>query len=93
MRLLRLEGQPDRENTNKNTVKRIHYLAAEIFFCSYDNCDRPLDCNARFDRLMPDEARLLDAALDGDFDIKDLGKRLGVDEDEDGVLELLARDC
>ena len=41
--------------------------------------------------LMPDEARLLDAALDGDFDIKDLGKRLGVDED--GVLELLARDC
>ena len=70
-------------------MERIHYLAAEIFFYSYDNYDDHLGINERFDRLMPNDARLLDAALDGDFDAKDLAKRLDVDEDE--LIELLAR--
>lgn len=70
-------------------MKRIHYLAAEIFFYSYDNYDGHLGINERFDRLMPDDARDLDAALDGDLDLKDLAVRLDVDEDV--LLELLAR--
>ena len=61
----------------------------EIFFYSDDNYDGHLGVNERFDRLMPDDARLLDASLDGNFDYKDLAKRLDVDED--GLLDLLAR--
>ena len=70
-------------------MERIHYLAAEIFFYSYDNYDGHLGINERFDRLMPEDARLLDAALEGNFDSKDLAKRLDVDED--GLIDLLAR--
>jgi hypothetical protein len=70
-------------------MERIHYLAAEIFFYSYENYDGHLGINERFDRLMPDDARLLDAALNGNFDCKDLVNRLDVDED--GLLDLLAR--
>lgn len=70
-------------------MKRIHYLAAEIFFYSYDNYDGHLGINDRFDRMMPDDARLLDAALDGDFDAKDLAAQLKVTEDD--LIEYLQR--
>lgn len=63
-------------------MKRIHYLAAEIFFYSYDNYAEHLGINERFDRLMPDDARLLDAALDGDIDAKELAAKLKVTEDD-----------
>jgi hypothetical protein len=63
-------------------MKRIHYLAAEIFFYSYDNYDNHLGVNERFDRLMPNDAKLLDAALDGPIDAAELARRLEVDEDE-----------
>jgi len=70
-------------------MKRIHYLAAKTFFYSYDNYDDHLGINERFDRLMPEEARVLEEALEGEIDINSLAKRLEVDED--GLLELLAR--
>ena len=70
-------------------MNRIHYLAAEIFFYSYDNYDDHIGINERFDRLMPEDAKLLDAALDGAGDVADLTRRLEVDED--GLLELLER--
>ena len=70
-------------------MKRIHYLAAEIFFYSYDNYDGHLGINDRFDRMMPDDARLLDAALDGDFDAKGLAAKLKVTEDD--LIEYLQR--
>jgi hypothetical protein len=70
-------------------MKRIHYLAAEIYFYSYDNYDGHLGINDRFDKLMPNEARLLDAALDGDIDAKDLAKKLKMTEDE--LIEFLQR--
>lgn len=63
-------------------MERIHYLAAEIFFYSYDNYDGHLGINDRFDRLMPDDARLLDSALDGDIDAKALAKKLKMTEDD-----------
>ncbi len=70
-------------------MKRIHYLAAEIFFYSYDNYDGHLGLNERFDRLMPEDAKLLDAALNGPIDIDDLALKLEVDED--ALIEFLER--
>ena len=70
-------------------MKRIHYLAAEIFFYSYDNYDGHLGINERFDRLMPEDARHLEEALDEKIDFDELKKRLEIDEDR--TLELLAR--
>ena len=68
-------------------MDRIHYLAAEIFFYSYDNYDDHRGGNLRFDRLMPEDAKLLDAALNGPIDVADLARRLEVDED--GLIALL----
>ena len=73
----------------KSKMKRIHYLAAEIFFYSYDNYDGHLGGNERFDGIMPKEARILDKALDGSIDVKDLASRLHVDED--GLIDLLSK--
>jgi hypothetical protein len=73
----------------KSKMQRIHYLAAEIFFYSYDNYDGHLGGNERFDGIMPKEARILDKALDGSIDVKDLASRLDVDED--GLIDLLSR--
>ncbi len=71
-------------------MKRIHYLAAEIFFYSYDNYDGHLGINERFDKLMPHDARLLDDALEtGSIDSKQLAEEL--DLAEDGVIEFLQR--
>ncbi len=63
-------------------MKRIHFLAAETFFYSYDNYDNHLGGNERFDRLMPDDVRVVDTALDGTVDASDLAKRLKMNEDE-----------
>ena len=70
-------------------MDRIHYLAAEIFFYSYANYDDHLGVNDRFDRLMPEYARVLEEALEGPIDASLLAKRLDVDED--GLLDLLLR--
>jgi hypothetical protein len=70
-------------------MERIHFLAAEIFFYSYDNYDDHLGGNARFDRLMPEEARLLDAALEGNIDARKLSKKLKMSEDD--LIEYLQR--
>ena len=70
-------------------MKRIHYLAAEIFFYSYDNYAEHLGINDRFDRMMPDHARLLEAALDGNFAAKEMAAKLKVTEDN--LIELLQR--
>ena len=71
-------------------MKRIHYLAAEIFFYSYENYAGHLGLNDRFDQLMPDQARFLDSALDGDeTDPAKLAAQLEVTEDE--LIEYLQR--
>ena len=70
-------------------MKRIHYLAAEIFLYRYDNYDGHRGVSDRFDRTMPDFARLLDAALDGEFDAKELAAKLEVTEDD--LIEYLQR--
>ncbi|MDR8390587.1 hypothetical protein NC796_05520 [Aliifodinibius sp. S!AR15-10] len=44
-------------------MKRIHFLAAELFSYSYDNYKDHLGIgNARFDKLMPEDAALLEQA-------------------------------
>ncbi|MDA7882277.1 hypothetical protein N9A94_08220 [Akkermansiaceae bacterium] len=63
-------------------MERIHYLAAEIFLYSYDNYYNHLGVNARFDKLMPEEARLLGEALDGEFDAGELAAKLKISADE-----------
>ena len=68
-------------------MKRIHYLAAEIFFYSYDNYDAHLGINPRFDQQMPKQARILDQALDKaeageqEIDLSVLGRKLDLDEE------------
>ncbi|MEM8952584.1 MAG: hypothetical protein AAGD22_00390 [Verrucomicrobiota bacterium] len=70
-------------------MERKNYLAAEVFFYSYDNYDDHLGMNERFDRLMPDDARLLERALDGELDSKELATELGTSEDD--LIEFLQR--
>lgn len=71
-------------------MKRIHYLAAEIFSYSYDNYDGHLGINDRFDKLMPHDARLLEDALESDsIDAGQLAEQLGIPED--GAIEFLQR--
>lgn len=43
-------------------LKRIHFLAAEMFSYSYDNYEGHLGINARFDKYMPDAAALFERA-------------------------------
>ncbi|HKK44315.1 MAG TPA: hypothetical protein VJ964_02255 [Balneolaceae bacterium] len=43
-------------------MKRIHFLAAELYCYSYDNYEAHLGVNARFDRLMPETTALLERA-------------------------------
>lgn len=43
-------------------MKRIHFLAAELFSYSYDNYEDHLGINARFDKYMPEDAALLERA-------------------------------
>lgn len=64
-------------------------MPLRFFFYSYDNYDDHLGVNKRFDRLMPEDARVLDNALDGPIDTTALAKQLKVDED--GLLELLMK--
>ena len=73
----------------KSKMERIHYLAAEIFFYSYDNYDGHLGVNDRFDQKMPEDARLLDRTLGGDFDARELATKLKVTEDD--LIEYLKR--
>jgi len=70
-------------------MKRIHYLAAEIFSYSYDNYEGHLGINARFDEVMPRDARLLELGVDGKVELKEVAARLEIDEDV--ALDLLRR--
>lgn len=65
-------------------MKRIHFLAAELFSYSYDNYEGHLGIgNVRFDKLMPDEAAMLEQAeregwtdeqiaAESDYEIEDI---------------------
>lgn len=65
-------------------MKRIHFLAAELYSYSYDNYQAHLGIgNARFDKLMPDDAKLLERAeiegwtdeqiaAESDFEVEDV---------------------
>lgn len=66
-------------------MKRIHFLAAEMFSYSYDNYEGHLGINLRFDRYMPDDAALFERAeqegwtdeeiaAECDFKLKDIPK-------------------
>lgn len=84
-----LERLSEDSNNGNEKVKRIHYLAAEVFFYSYDNYDDHLGINERFDRSMPDHARLLESGLDGKIDAGDLAAKMEISEDD--VIEFLQR--
>lgn len=66
-------------------MKRIHFLAAELFSYSYDNYEGHLGINPRFDKYMPDDAVLFERAEEEgwsdeqiaaktDFKLKDIPK-------------------
>ncbi len=71
---------------NVMQMKRIHFLAAELFSYSYDNYEGHLGIgNARFDKLMPDEAVLMERAeregwtdeqiaAESDYEIEDISR-------------------
>ena len=59
-------------------MKRIHKLAAEIFCYSYDNYIDHLGINERFDKLMPNDAQILETAIEENWSIKKIEKQLGV---------------
>ena len=61
-------------------MERIHFLSAEIFNYSYDNYQDHLGVNVRFDKLMPEEARLLESAVNNGWSAKKVAKKLDVTE-------------
>lgn len=61
-------------------MNRYHFLAAETFHYSYANYENHLGIgNIRFDRLMPDDVRVLERAEKEKWPIAKLAKRLDVD--------------
>ena len=59
-------------------MERIHFLAAEIFSCSYANYDDHLGINERFDTLMPRDAELLETALKEEWPIDKVAQELDI---------------
>ena len=59
-------------------MKRIHLLAAEIFNYSYANYEDHLGVNERYDKLMPDDAKILETAIKSKWPASKVAKRLGV---------------
>ena len=57
-------------------MKRIHLLAAEIFGYSYANYENHLGINDRFDKLMPEEAKVLETALKESWPVEKVAKQL-----------------
>ena len=63
-------------------MNRYHLLAAEIFGYSYDNYEDHLGIgNLRYDKLMPDDARILERALAENWPVKKLARKLKLDEE------------
>jgi hypothetical protein len=64
-------------------VNRYQLLAAEIFGYSFDNYEDHLGIgNARFEKLMPDDARALERAEAEQWPVAKLASELNVNEDE-----------
>ena len=59
-------------------MKRIHLLAAEIFKYSYANYEGHLGINERFDRLMPEDAKTLEQALNEGWSIDEVAGKLDI---------------
>lgn len=62
-------------------MKRIHLLAAEIFKYSYANYEEHLGVNKRFDKLMPEDAKTLETAINNKWPAKKVAKKLDISED------------
>jgi len=60
-------------------MNRIQLLAAEIFHYSYDNYHDHLGVNARFDRLMPNDVRMLEKAADETWPLNRVAEELDID--------------
>lgn len=69
-------------------MKRIYLLAAEIFKYSYANYEDHLGVNERYDKLMPEDAKILEKAIHNKWPAKKVAEKLEVSEDT--ALELLA---
>ncbi len=64
-------------------MKRVHYIAAEVFGYSYDNYQDHLEGgNACFTRYMPDDISTLERAAGESWDRKRLAKALAIGEDK-----------
>ena len=59
-------------------MKRIHLLTAEIFRYSYANYEDHLGINERFDKLMPQDAKTLETALNEGWSVEKVANRLDV---------------
>ena len=60
-------------------MKRIHFLAAELFSYSYDNYEGHLDVNKRFDVFMPENARLMEQAKKEGWSDERIAKECDID--------------
>lgn len=69
-------------------MKRIYLLAAEIFKYSYANYEDHLGVNERYDKFMPEDAKILEKAIHNKWPAKKVAEKLEVSEDT--ALELLA---
>ncbi len=73
-------------------MNRIQLLAAETFHYSYDNYDDHLGVNARFDRLMPNDVKTLEKAIDEKWPLNRSAGELDVDpETAKNLLESFER--
>lgn len=62
-------------------MKRVHLLAADIFGYSYANYEDHLGIgNARFDRLMPADARTLERADREGWSVEEVARAMDVEE-------------
>jgi hypothetical protein len=62
-------------------MNRYQMLAAEIYSYSYDNYQDHLGIgNIRFDKLMPDDARILERAVAESWPVHKVARKLQVDE-------------
>lgn len=67
-------------------MNRYHLLAAEIFSYSYDNYDDHLGIgNIRYDKLMPDDARLLERAENEGWPLERVARELKVDMEQAAI--------
>lgn len=59
-------------------MNRIHLLAAEIFRYSYVNYEGHLGSDHRFDKVMPEDAALLETAVKEEWPVEKVAKKLAI---------------